>query len=407
MGKVVVIGGGAAGMMAAYAAAKNGNSVDLIERNEKLGKKIYITGKGRCNVTNNVDAKTFLENVVRNPKFLTGALYSFTPQDMIAFLEEYGTKTKTERGNRVFPVSDHASDITKALQKACEKSGVRIHLREKVEKISIIDSTVSDIITDKKTYPCDQVIVCTGGLSYPTTGSAGDGYRFAEEAGLKVSPLKPSLTGINLKGKDFTKMQGLSLKNVTLTAKQGAKTVYEGFGEMLFTHYGISGPIVLTLSAELADADMRNVALFLDLKPALDETKLDNRILRDFSEAKNKNISNAMGGLLPSAMIPCVLEKAGISPQKQVNSVTKEERLRLIKTLKAYPFIPLSLRGFDEAIVTRGGVDVKEINPKTMESKSVHGLYFCGEVLDVDAYTGGFNLQIAFSTGYAAGNSIR
>lgn len=406
MGNVIVIGGGAAGMMAAYAAAKNGNSVDLIEKNEKLGKKIYITGKGRCNVTNNVDARSFLENVVRNPKFMTSSIYSFTPQDTISLLEENGVKTKTERGNRVFPVSDHASDVTKALQKACEKVGVRIHLNEKVEEIKIIDSTMSGIITNKRSYSCDKAIVCTGGLSYPTTGSTGDGYRFAEEAGIAVTETKPSLTGINLKGKDFVKMQGLALKNVTLTAKRGEKTIYEGFGEMLFTHYGISGPIVLTLSSLLADKETKNCSLFLDLKPALDETKLDARLLRDFSELKNKNVSNAMAGLLPSTMIPCVLEKAMISPQKQVNSVTKEERSRLIRVLKAYPMTPLSLRGFDEAIVTCGGVSVKEINPKTMESKKVKGLYFCGEVLDVDAYTGGFNLQIAFSTGFAAGNSI-
>lgn len=407
MSKVIVIGGGAAGMMAAYAAAMNGNTVDLIERNEKLGKKIYITGKGRCNVTNNVEAKEFLENVVRNPKFMTSAVYSFTPQDMMSFLETHGTKLKTERGNRVFPVSDHASDITKALQKACEKAGVRIHLNEKVEKISIIDSTVSDIITNKRSYSCEKAIVCTGGLSYPTTGSTGDGYRFAKEAGLSVSAPKPSLTGIDLKGKDFSRMQGLSLKNVMLSAKRGEKHVYEGFGEMLFTHYGISGPIVLTLSAVLAESGVKDVDLFLDLKPALDEETLDNRILRDFSQGLNKNISNAMTGLLPQKMIECVLEKARISPQKPIHSITKEERARLVGILKAYPMKPLSLRGFDEAIVTCGGVDVKQINPKTMESKTVKGLYFCGEVLNVDAYTGGFNLQIAFSTGFAAGNSIR
>jgi hypothetical protein len=338
---------------------------------------------------------------------MTSAIYSFSPESMIGFIEENGTPTKTERGNRVFPVSDHASDVTKALQKACEKAGVRFHLNEKAEKINCLDSTMSDIITTKNRYFCDCAIVCTGGLSYPTTGSTGDGYRFAKETGHGVSELYPALTGINLKGKDFEKMQGLSLKNVALSAVRGGKVIYSGFGEMLFTHYGISGPLVLTLSSEITRANIRDISLFLDLKPALSEEKLDARLLRDFDEGKNKNLSNVFGGLLPSKMIDSVLEKAGVSPKKQVNAVTKEERAKLVYTLKNYPLMPISLRGFDEAIITSGGVDVKQIDPKTMESKKVKGLYFCGEVLDVDAYTGGFNLQIAFSSGYAAGNSIR
>lgn len=407
MKRVVVIGGGASGLMAAYAAAKNGNAVDLIEKNEKLGKKIYITGKGRCNLTNNVAPSDFLPNVVHNAKFLTGAIYSFSPQDIIALLEENGTKVKTERGNRVFPVSDHASDVTKALQRACEKEGVCIHLNEKVVNIECLDSTMYDIITTKAHYNCDCAVVCTGGLSYPSTGADGDGYEFAKKCGHTIKQCTPALTGINLKGNEFAALQGLSLKNVTLSAERGEKTIYSGFGEMLFTHYGISGPLVLTLSSEITGLNMRDISLFLDLKPALGEEKLDERILRDFKEAPNKAVSNALIRLLPSKMIDSVLKMAQIPPKKKVNVITKQERMNLIKALKKYPMQPLSLRGFEEAIITRGGVDVKQINPKTMESKLIKGLYFCGEVLDIDAYTGGFNLQIAFSTGYAAGNSIR
>lgn len=406
MKKVVVIGGGAAGLMAAYAAAKNGNHVDLIEKNEKLGKKIYITGKGRCNLTNNVEPNEFFQNIVHNSKFMTGAIYSFTPQNMMEFMESFGTHVKTERGNRVFPVSEHASDVTKALQKACEKSGVKVHLNEKVLKINHLDSTISNIITDKGHYSCDACVVCTGGLSYPTTGSTGDGYKFAQETGHVVTKLYPALTGLNLKGNEHSKMQGLSLKNVSLSAENGNKVIYSGFGEMLFTHYGISGPLVLTLSSEIARQDAKGLKLYLDLKPALTEDQLDKRILRDFEGAMNKNIGNVLGALMPAKMIESVLTKANISPKKQVNVVTKEERSSLIQAIKRYSMQPISLRGFEEAIITSGGVDVKQINPKTMESKLVKGLYFCGEVLDVDAYTGGFNLQIAFSTGYAAGNSI-
>ncbi|MBO7736845.1 MAG: NAD(P)/FAD-dependent oxidoreductase [Clostridia bacterium] len=407
MKKVVVIGGGASGLMAAYAAAKNGNHVRLIEQNEKLGKKIYITGKGRCNVTNDVPAGEFLSSVVHNAKFLNGCIYSFPPEKMKEFLEEHGTTLKTERGNRVFPVSDHASDITKALEKACKNAGVIIHLNEKVLDLSIIDSTMSNIITTKGRYECDCAVVCTGGLSYPTTGSTGDGYEFAKKAGHSVSKLYPALTGITLQGSDFSKLQGLSLKNVVLTAKRGEKNIYSGMGEMLFTHYGVSGPLVLTLSSQIARENVKDITLTLDLKPALDETKLDNRILRDFDEGKNKIISNVLHALLPSKLIDFVLKEANIAANKQVNAVTKAERMRLVHALKFYPLYPVALRGFGEAIITSGGIDVKQINPKTMESNLIKGLYFCGEALDVDAYTGGFNLQIAFSTGYAAGNSIQ
>lgn len=410
MKKVIVIGAGASGLMAAYAAAKNGNRVEVIEKNEKAGKKIYITGKGRCNLTNNVEPNDFLLNVVRNARFLSSAIHSFPPSATMALMEEFGTPVKTERGNRVFPVSDHASDVTKALLKACQSVGVSFRFNEKVLSIECMNSTMSDVITEKGRFSADCVIVCTGGLSYPATGSDGDGYRFAKQTGHTVTALTPSLTGINLSGPDAADAaarQGLSLKNVVLTAKKGEKTVYSAFGEMLFTHYGVSGPLVLTLSALLSREKLTDYRLFIDLKPALDEEKLDKRIVRDFSENPNKNLSNALCALLPSSIITGVLSRAGLAAKKPVHSVTKEERSRLVAAVKNFPLHPASLRPFTEAVTTCGGIDVKEINPKTMESKRIKGLYFCGETLDTDAFTGGFNLQIAFSTGYAAGNSIR
>lgn len=427
MKNVCVIGGGAAGLMAAYAAAKNGNKVVLIEKNEKLGKKIYITGKGRCNFTNDVPCDEFLQNVVRGEKFLRGVLYGFSPQKTIEFFENYGLSVKTERGNRVFPVSDHASDVTKTLEKACRESGVTIRLNEKAIKIhintpdisnttDIIVSNMSNIIymprivaveTNIDTYECDYAIIATGGLSYPSTGSTGDGYLFARDLGHNVVDTKAALCGINLNGDFFKSLQGLALKNVTLTAKNNEKVVYSEFGEMLFTHFGISGPIVLSLSSLINRLPIASVELFLDLKPALDESTLDKRLLRDFEKYKNKQISNALIELLPSKLIPVVLSFSKIFKEKNVNSITKEERFSLIKTLKHMPLKARSLRGYEEAIITSGGVDLKEINPKTMESKRINGLKFCGEVLDVDAFTGGFNMQIAFSTGFAAGNTVR
>ncbi|MBO5046207.1 MAG: NAD(P)/FAD-dependent oxidoreductase [Clostridia bacterium] len=405
MKRVIVIGGGAAGLMAAYAAAKRGNHVLLIEQNEKLGKKIYITGKGRCNLTNDCLPDEFLQNVVRGGKFMTGSVYAFSPQDMMNFLEEYGLPLKTERGNRVFPMSDKASDVTRTLEKACKSVGVVIQLNEKVLDLRILESTMRGVITDRAEYECDCVIICTGGLSYPSTGSTGDGYRLAQKAGHKIVPCIPSLVGINLKG-DYKPLQGISLKNVVLTAKRKEKTVYSALGEMLFTHYGVSGPLVLTLSSTINRHPINEISLFIDLKPALNEEKLDARILRDFSERKNEQMKNVMRALLPQGLVKAVLNGAGISMEKRANAVTKEERSRLVKQLKEFPLKPTSLRDFSEAIITSGGVDVKEINPKTMESKFVKGLYLCGELLDVDAFTGGFNLQIAFSSGFAAGNSI-
>ena len=415
MKKVYVVGGGPAGLMSAYAAAKNGHNVVLIEKNEKLGKKIYITGKGRCNFTNDVPADEFLRNVVRGEKFLRGSIYSFPPQKSIEFFETNGLSVKIERGNRVFPSSDHASDVTKTLENACKIAGVTIKLNEKVTNIRVEMNTMSDIIpmsrvvklrTDKGEYDCDVVIVATGGISYPTTGSTGDGYVFAKTCGHTVTDLKCGLCGLNLDGNSFKELQGLTLKNVSITVKNGDRQVYSDFGEMLFTHFGVSGPIILSASSLINRLPTAKLKLFLDLKPALDEQTLDKRLLRDFEKYKNKQISNALCELLPQKLISLVLKTAGIPEKKLVNVCTKEERSKLVFALKNLPFNVRGLRGFEEAIVTSGGVNVSEINPKTMESKYVKGLKFCGEVLDVDAFTGGFNMQIAFSTGYAAGNTI-
>ncbi len=407
MSKVAVIGAGAAGLMAAYAAAANGNEVTVFEKNEKSGKKIYITGKGRCNVTHDCSPSEFLANVVNNGKFLTGAIYNFSPENCIEFFENGGTKLKTERGARLFPVSDKASDITKCLETYCKSVGVYFKFNENVLSINDLHSTMRDIITQKGSYVFENIIICTGGLSYPATGSTGDGYKFAKEAGHKIIPLRQGLCGLNLKGGFYKNLQGLTLKNVNLSIIYNGKLIKELFGELLFTHFGVSGPVVLSASSLINRFDLNNVRLSLDLKPALTEEQLDKRLLRDFEQNKNKSVANCLKELLPSALIEEVLNRSGIQPEKQTNSVTKAERSRLLTIIKNFDMLVSSLRDFSEAIITSGGVDVKEINPKTMESKLVKGLYFCGEVLDVDAFTGGFNLQIAFSTGYAAGSSIK
>ncbi len=404
MKRIAVIGGGASGLMAAYAAAKNGALVTLYEKNEKLGKKIYITGKGRCNLTNDCLPDEFLQNVVHGEKFLMGAIWSFPPLRIMEFMESHGLALKTERGNRVFPVSDHASDVTKTLEMACKEAGVNIVLNAKVEKIDILQGTMRGIIIKNQAIIYDGVIVATGGLSYPSTGSTGDGYNFAQFCGHKIVPPVPSLTGLNLAG-DYTSIQGISLKNVVLTAIYKGKTISSRMGELLFTHYGISGPLVLSLSAEVNRVPIKEISLYLDFKPALDDKKLDARLLRDFAERKNETIKNVARSLLPNHLVQHLLKKAGIGFDKKVNSITKEERGTLIKMLKKFPLIPVSLRGFDESIVTSGGISLNEVHPKTMESKLIKGLFFCGEVLDVDAFTGGFNMQIAFSTGYLAGES--
>ena len=405
MKHVIVIGGGAAGLMAAYAAAKSGNSVVLLEKNEKLGKKLYITGKGRCNLTNDCSPDEFLAHVVRGGKFLTRAAYRFSAAETMAFFEAHGLSLKVERGNRVFPVSDHASDVTKALERACREAGVEILLGTQVQSVISEDGHVRGVRTAQREFSCDAVIVATGGLSYPSTGSTGDGYRFAQEAGHSVVQPIPSLVGIEL-AEDVCAAQGISLKNAVLTARRNGKVLFSQLGELLFTHYGISGPLVLTVSALINRIPLHEVALSLDCKPALDEKTLDERLLRDFSERKNEQMKNVMRGLLPSGLTEIVLRAAQVSAGKQANAVTKEERRRLLHTLKALSFTPKSLRGFSEAVITSGGVELKEINPATMESRKIKGLYFCGEVLDCDAFTGGFNLQIAFSTGYLAGISV-
>lgn len=406
MKRVIVIGAGASGLVAAYFAAKRGNEVIVIEKNEKCGKKIYITGKGRCNITNDILPEDFLSNVVTNPKFLTGAVYSFPPQKLMRFLEDGGLRLKTERGGRVFPLSDKASDVTKCLENYCKNAGVCFHFNEQAQEICVLQSTMSDVITDKARYACDACIVCTGGLSYPGTGSTGDGYGFAKRLGHTVVPVTAALCGINLKDTDTATLQGLSLKNVSVSAKRGGKEVGSFFGEMLFTHFGISGPCVLSLSSLINRLPMSEIEIFIDLKPALDAQTLDKRILRDFEKYKNKMLIHALDELLPKSLVSVVVARSGILPSTPVNSVTKAQRGHLLETIKRFTLRPSSLRGIQESIVTAGGVDVREIHPKTMESKLVKGLYFCGEVLDVDAFTGGYNLQIAFSTGYAAGNNV-
>lgn len=410
MNKVIVVGGGAAGMMAAISAADSGAEVILIEKNEKLGKKVYITGKGRCNITNESDVENLLKNVRSNPKFLYSAFYTFDSYRMMEFLEGEGLKLKTERGNRVFPESDKSSDVIKTLKKALEKRKVKIVLNTKVLNIEIKDGICHGVIVqsgDKSgSYTADKVIVATGGCSYQSTGSTGDGYRFAKDADIKVTKCYPSLVPFNI-GSDIPKrLQGLSLRNVKVTLSDKGKVLYEELGEMLFTHFGVSGPLVLSASTLASGKDVSQMELRIDLKPALSKEQLDERILRDFSENRNSYFKNSLSRLLPAKMIPVIVELSEIDEKKQVNNITKEERNRLVNLLKRLTFKVESLRGFNEAIITKGGVSVKEINPGTMEAKKVKGLFFAGEVLDLDAVTGGYNLQIAWSTGYLAGMEI-
>lgn len=402
--KTVVIGGGASGLIAAYFSAAFSETV-IIEKNEKLGKKIYITGKGRCNVTNDCDVEEFLSNVVTNPKFLISAINAFPPEKLTSLLEENGLRLKTERGNRVFPLSDKSSDVIKTLVKMCDGAGVITRLNEKVLKIVTENGSVKSVVTDKGEIKADRVIVATGGASYPLTGSTGDGYAFAESVGHTVTPVTSALSGI-LAEEDFcSELSGLSLKNIELSAEVGGKIVAKEFGEMLFTHFGVSGPVVLTISSYINRKINDGVRLCLDLKPALSEKQLDLRILRDFAEQKGKLLKNSLFKLLPKNLVPVVIEKSGLNGEKNTSVVTKEERAGLVKTLKRFELMVKGLAPLEQAIVTSGGVSVREINPKTMESKLVKGLRFAGEVIDVDALTGGFNLQIAFATGYLAGIS--
>lgn len=407
MSKIVIVGGGAAGMLASVFAAKNGNEVHVIEKNEKLGKKLFITGKGRCNVTNDCDTEELFKAVMNNGKFLYSAFYGFNSQDMMQFLEDAGLRLKVERGNRVFPESDHSSDVIRTLEKEMKKAGVQIHLRTEVKKILAEQEKITGVMLKNGTvFEADAVIVATGGLSYPTTGSTGDGYRFAKELGHQVTELKPSLVPLKTKEAYIPQLQGLSLKNVELTVKNGKKVLYKDFGEMMFTHFGITGPLVLSASAKIGKAlEKGELQGWIDMKPALTEDQLDARILREFESGKNKQFKNVIGVLFPSSLTPVMIELGGISPEKPVHDISKEERRRFGALMKAFPFTITGMGEFKEAIITRGGVSVKEIHPGTMESKKIQNLYFIGEVLDLDAVTGGYNLQIAWSTAYLAGNA--
>ena len=431
MSNVIVIGAGAAGMMAAIAAAGNGHQVTVLEKNEKAGKKIYITGKGRCNITNACEVEELFNNVVTNKKFLYSAFYGFTNDDAVAMLNTAGLATKVERGSRVFPVSDRAGDVIAALVRIMKKLGVKLEYDTTVTEVitGTLDKTddtaaadggkcgaaavaVASTVTgvrcaSGKVYPADAVIVATGGVSYPTTGSTGDGYEFAQRTGHNVTALSPALVPFNVAEEDVKELQGLALKNSGVTIYDGKKKLYEDFGELLFTHFGVSGPTVLSASSYVAkkikDHPLR---LVIDLKPGLDTEQLDARVLRDFDEFMNKNFNNALDKLLPKSLIPVVIRRSGIDEYKKVHEISREERMRLIGTIKNLEFTLTGLRGFNEAIITQGGVSVKDVDPSTMESKKVSGLYFAGEVLDLDAVTGGFNLQIAWSTGHLAGMSV-
>lgn len=429
MSKIIVIGGGAAGMMAAIKAAQQSHEVILLEKNEKLGKKVYITGKGRCNVTNASDIEVIFQNVVTNRKFLYSALYSFTNDDTIAFFNNIGCKTKVERGNRVFPVSDKSSDVIIALDHEMRRLGVEIRLGTEVKEIKYKDDAFSHVVlSNGSVIKADACIVATGGLSYPSTGSTGDGYRFAKEIGHSVTPLNPSLVSMIMKEEYISELQGLSLKNISVSvqiaglkdqeAQEGGKKgknkklkvgkeVYQAFGEMLFTRFGVSGPVILSgtsiLLPYLNDCELD---FHLDLKPALSAEQLDARILRDFEEIKNKQFKNSLEHLLPQKLIGIIITLSNIAPDKQVNAITKEERMKLVETIKNLTFSIARFGGYNEAVITKGGIDVKEIDPTTMESKLKKGIYFAGEVLDLDALTGGYNLQIAWSTGAAAGTHV-
>ena len=428
MKQVIVIGGGAAGMMAAIGAAKEGARVTLLEQNEKTGKKIFITGKGRCNLTNACEQEDFFSHVISNGKFLYSAFYQMDNQSVMDFFENAGCRLKVERGDRVFPVSDHSSDVIAALNRQMEKEGIKVCLHTKVkELLTTVESgnreyAAEDVngaqsqpeelrimgvkLADGRVLNADAIIVATGGKSYETTGSTGDGYGFAEGVGHTVKEVKPALVPFTVRESWCMELQGLSLKNVAITLKSDKKKIYEGFGEMLFTHFGVSGPLILSASSYYVKKFYgMPVQLLIDLKPALTREQLDKRLLKDFDENKNRQFKNALDGLFPSKLIPIMIRLSGISPEKRVNEITREERSHLIECTKALALTVTGTRDFKEAIITQGGVRVKEVNPSTMESKLVKGLYFAGEVLDLDAVTGGFNLQIAWSTGYLAGVS--
>lgn len=411
MSKVLVIGGGAAGMMAAVFAARNGQEVYLFEKNEKPGKKIFITGKGRCNITNAGDMDTLFASVTRNPKFLYSAFYGFTNEQTITFFEELGVPVKIERGNRVFPVSDHSSDVISALSREMNRLGVQVELNTEVTSIVTEMAETQRVrgirLKNGREIAGDACIVATGGISYPSTGSTGDGFRFAKETGHQVTELFPSLVPMEVKEWYAKELMGLSLRNVSAAIYDGKKKLYEEFGEMLFTHYGVSGPIIISASSYIGEKlTEKELRLSIDLKPALTKEQLDQRVLRDFEENRNKRFKNSVDRLFPAKLKPIMIELSGISPEKKVNEISKEERNRFVNLIKDFSMTLTGLRSYKEAIITKGGVSVKEIDPGTMESKKVKGLYFAGEVLDLDALTGGFNLQIAWSTAAAAGNAV-
>lgn len=411
--KVIVIGGGPSGMLAALASRKNGDDVTLIEKNNQLGKKILITGKGRCNITNSINIEDFIQNVPGNGRFLYSAFQNFTNIDIIELLKKEGVKTKEERGNRVFPVSDNAEEVRRAFERAVNKAGVHVKLNSRVIGIEINEEQcVQKVILENGKLAADKIVLATGGKSYPLTGSDGDGYEIAKKLGHTIVPIRGSLVPLLAEKNVCSKLQGLSLRNVSiefLDIKLNKK-IYKDFGEMLFTHFGVSGPVILSASAHLLrykeiDEKIKNqeIKLIIDLKPALSVEQLDSRILRDFQSIKNKQFKNSLDKLLPKKMIDVVIEKSNINPNKMINEITKEERIALVNLLKNFEIKINGFRPVDEAIVTAGGINTKEINPKTMESKIISGLFFAGEIIDVDAYTGGFNLQIAYSTGYTAG----
>ncbi len=407
MSKVLVVGGGAAGMFAAIFAAYNGNEVHIFEKNEKLGKKLFITGKGRCNITNASDMDTLFSSVVTNSKFLYSSFYGYTNQDVVDFFERIGVQTKIERGNRVFPLSDHSSDVIAGLTRELQQLGVEIHLHTAVKKIVGKERFEYIELQNGTKIEGDACIVATGGFSYQTTGSTGDGYRFAKELGHQVTEVLPALVPLTIKEWYAKELQGLSLRNVQASIYDDKKKLYDDFGEMLFTHFGVSGPLMLSASSFIGKKlKGKELKLVIDLKPALTNDQLDQRVLRDFEENMNKSFKNAIGKLFPTKLIPIMLELSGIDPDKKVNLISKEERQQFVLLIKNFTMTITGLRDFNEAIITQGGVAVKEINPSTLESKLVKGLHFVGEVLDLDALTGGFNLQIAWSTGYAAGSSI-
>ena len=399
---VAVIGGGPAGIMAASASARRGNNTILIEKNNTLGKKLLITGKGRCNITNNIPIDDFFKNVPTNSSFLYSSFYSFTNEQLINLFSKLGVDTKVERGERIFPKSDKAKDVLAGLKRMLVNYKVKVY-NGKVVDISLSDNKKVVHFSDKKTLLCDSVIIATGGVSYPLTGSTGDGYKFAKKFGHTITDIKPSLVPLELNEKYVKQLMGLSLRNVSINLFADNKKIYDDFGEMLFTHYGVSGPIVLSASSHIKDMEKHKHSLSIDLKPALDFKTLDKRVLRDFEQFKNKDFINALDALLPKKLIPVIVALSEIPEHTKVNEITKEQRHKLVELIKDFRFTIKGFRPVSEAIITSGGVCVKEINPSTMESKIVNGIYFAGEVIDVDAYTGGFNLQIAFSTGYLAG----